>query len=109
MSRYILPNFGPRFPVPPRDLHLQGLYWRIVNQVNYYFRYKRIYTVNLKIKTYGKNNIFDKLNYSCSDKNLETDTFLKGNMDEDGWVSIKLIATFRNVSEILCLYIFVTF
>lgn len=34
---------------------------------------------------------------NCSDENLIKDTFLRGKMDEQGWVPISLIATFKRV------------
>lgn len=36
--------------------------------------------------------------FCCSDGNLIKDDFLKSNMDDQGWVSIALIASFPRVS-----------
>ncbi|KAJ1403907.1 Winged helix-like DNA-binding domain superfamily [Sesbania bispinosa] len=63
--------FGP--PVPHPALFFAGpdpqLHSRIVNQIDYYF----------------------------SNENLIKDTFLRQNMDDQGWVPIKLIAGFKKV------------
>ncbi|XP_022145446.1 la-related protein 1B-like [Momordica charantia] len=84
MAYYISPNFGPSnymynscspSPPPPpsppiyHPFPTKELYWKIINQVNYYF----------------------------SDENLRHDTFLKKHMDVDGWVPIQLIATFNRM------------
>ncbi|KAI8541117.1 hypothetical protein RHMOL_Rhmol08G0037500 [Rhododendron molle] len=41
--------------------------------------------------------IVTQINYYFSNENLISDTFLRRNMDEDGWVPIKLIAGFKKV------------
>ncbi|KAE8715917.1 putative Basic-leucine zipper transcription factor family protein [Hibiscus syriacus] len=56
------------FPAP--ELHDNQLFASIVNQIDYYF----------------------------SNENLIKDTYLRQNMDEQGWVPIKLIAGFKKVS-----------
>ncbi|XP_007046622.2 PREDICTED: la-related protein 1C [Theobroma cacao] len=56
------------FPAPEPQDH--QLHARIVNQIDYYF----------------------------SNENLIKDTYLRQNMDDQGWVSIKLIAGFKKVS-----------
>ncbi|XVF62223.1 hypothetical protein PTKIN_Ptkin08bG0200100 [Pterospermum kingtungense] len=56
------------FPAPEPQDH--QLHARIVNQIDYYF----------------------------SNENLIKDTYLRQNMDEQGWVPIKLIAGFKKVS-----------
>ncbi|CAH9088319.1 unnamed protein product [Cuscuta epithymum] len=63
----------PMFPnMPPYSYHAPDpqLYSKIVNQIDYYF----------------------------SNDNLIKDVFLRENMDEQGWVPIKLIAGFKRVS-----------
>ncbi|KAK8673312.1 hypothetical protein V6N13_111658 [Hibiscus sabdariffa] len=42
--------------------------------------------------------IMDQINYYFSNENLIKDTYLRQNMDEQGWVPIKLIAGFKKVS-----------
>ncbi|KAE8720347.1 peroxidase 64-like [Hibiscus syriacus] len=65
-----VPFFQPMPPMfLPPDLQYQQLYTKILNQINYYF----------------------------SNENLIKDTFLRQNMDDQGWVPIKLIASFRKV------------
>ncbi|KAB2036515.1 hypothetical protein ES319_D03G006600v1 [Gossypium barbadense] len=59
----------PMFFPPPEPLDNQ-LHARIVNQIDYYF----------------------------SNENLIKDTYLRQNMDDQGWVPIKLIAGFKKVS-----------
>lgn len=63
--------FGP--PVPHHPLFFTGpdpqLHSKIVNQIDYYF----------------------------SNENLVRDTFLRQNMDDQGWVPVKLIAGFNKV------------
>ncbi|MBA0785704.1 hypothetical protein Gotri_025981 [Gossypium trilobum] len=43
-------------------------------------------------------NIVNQIDYYFSDENLIKDTYLRQNMDDQGWVPIKLIAGFRKVS-----------
>ncbi|KAG8477009.1 hypothetical protein CXB51_030315 [Gossypium anomalum] len=59
----------PMFP-PPQEPQDHQLHAKIVNQIDYYF----------------------------SNENLIKDTYLRQNMDDQGWVPIKLIAGFRKVS-----------
>ncbi|XP_049393958.1 la-related protein 1C-like isoform X1 [Solanum stenotomum] len=61
-------------PVPPVYVHVPDtqLHTRIVNQIDYYF----------------------------SNENLIKDTFLRQNMDEQGWVPVTLIAGFKKVMEL---------
>lgn len=40
----------------------------------------------------------------CSDVNLIKDTFLRQNMDDQGWVPISLIAGFQKVKIVSCLW-----
>ncbi|GAU34218.1 hypothetical protein TSUD_210000 [Trifolium subterraneum] len=60
-------------PIPPNAIFVQPpiteLHTKIVNQINYYF----------------------------SDANLHNDTYLKMNMDDQGWVPLSLIAGFKKV------------
>ncbi|MBA0859805.1 hypothetical protein Goshw_011019 [Gossypium schwendimanii] len=42
-------------------------------------------------------NIVNQIDYYFSDENLIKDTYLRQNMDDQGWVPIKLIAGFRKV------------
>ncbi|KAH7852023.1 hypothetical protein Vadar_019596 [Vaccinium darrowii] len=42
--------------------------------------------------------IVTQINYYFSNDNLISDTYLRQNMDEDGWVPIKLIAGFKKVT-----------
>ncbi|XVF15963.1 hypothetical protein REPUB_Repub09cG0201100 [Reevesia pubescens] len=67
-----MPYVGQMSPVffPPPEPQDHQLQARIVNQIDYYF----------------------------SNENLIKDTFLRHNMDEQGWVPIKLIAGFKKVS-----------
>ncbi|KAK8673310.1 hypothetical protein V6N13_111656 [Hibiscus sabdariffa] len=67
-----LPFVAPMAPVffPGPEPHDIQLYASIVNQIDYYF----------------------------SNENLIKDTYLRQNMDEQGWVPIKLIAGFKKVS-----------
>ncbi|XP_039005305.1 la-related protein 1B-like, partial [Hibiscus syriacus] len=63
--------FQPVHPMfLPTDFQHQQLHAKILNQINYYF----------------------------SNENLIKDTFLRQNMDDQGWVHVKLIAGFRKVS-----------
>lgn len=41
---------------------------------------------------------------ASSDLNLVKDEYLRSNMDDEGWVSISLIANFRRVSLFLVIY-----
>ncbi|KAF2306297.1 hypothetical protein GH714_016335 [Hevea brasiliensis] len=63
-------------PIPPPAMYFTTpdpqLHSKIVNQIDYYF----------------------------SNDNLIKDTFLRQNMDDQGWVSIKLIAGFNKVSHL---------
>ncbi|MED6146225.1 hypothetical protein PIB30_032603 [Stylosanthes scabra] len=63
-------------PIPPQSLFYTGpdpqLHTRIVTQINYYF----------------------------SNENLIKDTFLRQNMDDQGWVPITLIASFNKVMHL---------
>ncbi|XP_038881783.1 la-related protein 1C-like [Benincasa hispida] len=63
-------------PIPPNAVFFPAsdpqLYARIVHQIEYYF----------------------------SDGNLVKDTFLRGKMDEDGWVPIHLVASFKMVRSL---------
>ncbi|XP_057761813.1 la-related protein 1B-like [Arachis stenosperma] len=67
-------HYGP--PMPPQTLFYTGpdpqLHTRIVTQINYYF----------------------------SNENLIKDTFLRQNMDDQGWVPIRLIAGFNKVMHL---------
>ncbi|GAA0157509.1 RNA metabolism protein [Lithospermum erythrorhizon] len=45
-------------------------------------------------------NIVNQIEYYFSTDNLVGDTYLRKNMDEQGWVSIKLIAGFKKVSQL---------
>ncbi|GMI68220.1 La related protein 1c [Hibiscus trionum] len=65
---FVAPNIPVFFPGP--ELHDCQLHARIMNQIDYYF----------------------------SNGNLIKDTYLRQNMDEQGWVPIKLIAGFKKVS-----------
>ncbi|KAK1410488.1 hypothetical protein QVD17_37025 [Tagetes erecta] len=62
--------FGPQLPQMYFAGHDPLLYANIVNQIDYYF----------------------------SNENLVRDTYLRKNMDEQGWVSVGLIAGFKKVS-----------
>ncbi|XP_048130456.1 la-related protein 1B-like isoform X2 [Rhodamnia argentea] len=44
-------------------------------------------------------SLVDQIEYYFSDDNLVKDVFLRSNMDEEGWVSIEIIAKFRRVQE----------
>lgn len=44
--------------------------------------------------------ILSQIEYYFSDANLVKDNFLRSNMDEEGWVSIDLIANFRRVKDL---------
>ncbi|XWS33899.1 hypothetical protein CRYUN_Cryun22dG0122600 [Craigia yunnanensis] len=66
--RFVAPIPPMYFPVPEPQDH--QLHARIVNQIDYYF----------------------------SNENLIKDTYLRQNMDDQGWVPIKLIAGFKKVS-----------
>ncbi|KAI4331375.1 hypothetical protein MLD38_029566 [Melastoma candidum] len=44
--------------------------------------------------------ILSQINYYFSNENLVKDTFLRRNMDEQGWVPISLIAQFNKVSQL---------
>ncbi|KAG9132316.1 hypothetical protein Leryth_012991 [Lithospermum erythrorhizon] len=44
--------------------------------------------------------IVNQIEYYFSTENLVGDTYLRKNMDEQGWVSIKLIAGFKKVSQL---------
>ncbi|KAI3757250.1 hypothetical protein L6452_04784 [Arctium lappa] len=44
--------------------------------------------------------ILNQIEYYFSDANLVKDNFLRSNMDEEGWVSIALIAGFRRVQNL---------
>ncbi|KAF7829545.1 la-related protein 1C-like [Senna tora] len=46
------------------------------------------------------NKIVDQIDYYFSDANLVKDEFLRSNMDEQGWVPITLIASFRRVKNL---------
>ncbi|XP_022879756.1 la-related protein 1C-like isoform X2 [Olea europaea var. sylvestris] len=46
------------------------------------------------------NKIMYQIDYYFSNENLVKDTFLRQNMDEEGWVPIQLIAGFRKVMEL---------
>ncbi|XP_022949956.1 la-related protein 1C-like isoform X2 [Cucurbita moschata] len=63
-------------PIPPNAMFFHGpdpqLYAMIVSQIEYYF----------------------------SGENLVKDTFLRQKMDEDGWVPVRLIATFSKVKRL---------
>ncbi|KAD7479078.1 hypothetical protein E3N88_02214 [Mikania micrantha] len=43
-------------------------------------------------------NIVNQIDYYFSNENLVKDTYLRQNMDEQGWVSVSLIAGFKKVS-----------
>ncbi|XVE82439.1 hypothetical protein DITRI_Ditri16bG0005000 [Diplodiscus trichospermus] len=66
--QFVAPMPPMFFPAPEPQDH--QLHARIVNQIDYYF----------------------------SDVNLIKDTYLRQNMDDQGWVPIKLIAGFKKVS-----------
>ncbi|KAG5145064.1 hypothetical protein JHK84_030607 [Glycine max] len=76
-------------PMPHHSLFFTGpdpqLHNKIVNQVDYYFREL---TVDIPQLVY------------CSNENLVKDTFLRQNMDDQGWVPIKLIAGFNKVMHL---------
>ncbi|KAI3502814.1 hypothetical protein L1887_31152 [Cichorium endivia] len=42
-------------------------------------------------------NIVKQIDYYFSDENLVKDTYLRKNMDEQGWVPVTLIASFKKV------------
>ncbi|CAI9110981.1 OLC1v1011107C1 [Oldenlandia corymbosa var. corymbosa] len=44
--------------------------------------------------------ILNQIDYYFSNENLIKDTFLRNNMDDQGWVPIKLIASFKKVSQL---------
>ncbi|XP_052196378.1 la-related protein 1C isoform X2 [Diospyros lotus] len=44
--------------------------------------------------------ILNQIDYYFSNENLIKDTYLREKMDDQGWVSIKLIATFKKVSQL---------
>ncbi|KAI6690849.1 hypothetical protein NL676_027677 [Syzygium grande] len=44
-------------------------------------------------------SLVDQIEYYFSDDNLVKDIFLRRNMDEEGWVSIEIIANFRRVQD----------
>ncbi|XP_074372989.1 la-related protein 1B-like [Apium graveolens] len=44
--------------------------------------------------------LLNQIDYYFSDANLVKDDFLRSNMDDQGWVSINLIANFRRVSKL---------
>ncbi|KAL9148499.1 hypothetical protein ABFS82_12G045300 [Erythranthe guttata] len=76
---YYLPHtyldpFRPMVPVPQMHVNMPDpqLPSRILNQIDYYF----------------------------SNENLVKDTFLRRNMDNEGWVSVKLIAGFKKVMQL---------
>ncbi|CAI9763523.1 unnamed protein product [Fraxinus pennsylvanica] len=46
------------------------------------------------------NKIMYQIDYYFSNENLVKDTFLRQNMDEEGWVPIQLIAGFKKVMEL---------
>lgn len=45
-------------------------------------------------------NIVTQIDYYFSNENLVKDTYLRRNMDENGWVSVSLIAGFKKVSNL---------
>ncbi|KAJ8771101.1 hypothetical protein K2173_023426 [Erythroxylum novogranatense] len=45
-------------------------------------------------------NIMKQINYYFSDENLIKDTFLRQNMDDQGWVHVTLIAGFKKVAQL---------
>ncbi|KAI3699344.1 hypothetical protein L2E82_43594 [Cichorium intybus] len=45
--------------------------------------------------------IVKQIDYYFSDENLVKDTYLRKNMDEQGWVPVTLIASFKKVSFVL--------
>ncbi|KAJ8764308.1 hypothetical protein K2173_006048 [Erythroxylum novogranatense] len=61
-------------PVPPHPMFFPNfpLHYNIVKQIDYYF----------------------------SNENLIKDTFLRQNMDDQGWVDVKLVAGFKKVSQL---------
>lgn len=44
--------------------------------------------------------ILNQIDYYFSNENLVKDTYLRQNMDSEGWVSISLIASFKKVSQL---------
>lgn len=65
---------------------------KLKEQIEYYFRYT--------IETSTADSIsISELSFFCSIDNLCKDIFLRKNMDDQGWVPISLIATFRRVSS----------
>ncbi|KAH6797047.1 hypothetical protein C2S52_021601 [Perilla frutescens var. hirtella] len=44
--------------------------------------------------------ILNQIEYYFSNENLVKDTYLRRNMDSEGWISIKLIATFKKVMQL---------
>lgn len=44
--------------------------------------------------------LLNQIDYYFSDANLVKDDFLRSNMDDQGWVSINLVASFRRVSKL---------
>ncbi|OWM68234.1 hypothetical protein CDL15_Pgr004716 [Punica granatum] len=76
---YVLPFQHPvNFvsPMPPHMVNFQppdpNLYTKIIDQINYYF----------------------------SNDNLVKDTYLRQNMDEQGWVPVALIASFKKILQL---------
>lgn len=98
------PMYYPPFPDP--QLHV-----KIMNQIEYYFRYfiAFFYFLDLLLACdilvlLGTKQLFNFKFCFCSNENLVKDTFLRQNMDEQGWVPIKLIAGFKKVSVLQNLY-----
>lgn len=86
---------------PVTDPHLSN---KIMYQIDYYFRYLIMWLVSL-MREWELYSVYHHLDTNflfihlfCSNENLVKDTFLRQNMDEEGWVPIQLIAGFRKVS-----------
>lgn len=90
------------YPVP-----ISRLYAAICDQIHYYFRYlcgKFILLLKVIWSSWFCDHLliyFGILLYFCdSYENLITDLFLRENMDDYGWISVKLIASFKKVSSL---------
>lgn len=82
------------FPLP--DPHLLN---KILNQINYYFRYLLlVFSLHFLVSTKLSLLFFFFSLLSCSNENLVKDIHLRKNMDREGWVSVHLIAGFNKVS-----------
>lgn len=89
------------FPAPDPQLHT-----KIINQIDYYFRCSFSYflviirslVIVFPVSPLKLKLLFPFMLVYCSNDNLIKDTFLRRNMDDQGWVRIKLIAGFNKVS-----------